>query len=165
MRRALVLASVAAFFATAVGPGAANAATQTSNFDVSTQVTASAQVSATPLAFGSYNPIDTDATDEESIVSVTATVGTTYNIAIDAGHGSGATAAARKLEAPGDDLTYSVYRNSARTEVWGNTFGNNTQAGVGNGTAQNITVYGRIPAQQSARPGSYQDTLTVTVSY
>lgn len=165
MRRAFALTAVAAFLATAVAPGAANAAVWNSNLDVSTQVTSSAQVSATPLAFGTYVPASTNPTDRESTITVTASVGTNYIVAIDAGQGSGATAEARTMETPGDDLTYSIYRNSARTDVWGSTYGNNTSAGVGNGSAQTLTAYGRIPAQQTARPGSYQDTLIVTVIY
>lgn len=165
MRQALALASVATFFATAVAPGAATAATTTSNFDVSAQVTASAAVSATPLAFGTYNPTSATPTDGISTISVTATLGTTYSVSIDAGQGPGATIATRKLARPGNDLNYSIYQDSARSNVWGNSHGADTKVGTGSGTAQVLTAYGRIPAQQSVATGAYQDTLTVTVSY
>jgi len=38
-------------------------------------------------------------------------------------------------------------------------------AGTGTGAAQNLTVYGRIPASQFPGAGSYSDTVVVTLTY
>ena len=62
-------------------------------------------------------------------------------------------------------LNYAVYSNSARSSIWGNTVGSNVVAGTGLGTAQVLTVYGRIPAAQYPAPGSYTDTITATLTY
>ena len=38
-------------------------------------------------------------------------------------------------------------------------------SGTGSGAAQPFTVYGQIPAGQHSTPGSYTDTITVSVAY
>jgi spore coat protein U-like protein len=62
-------------------------------------------------------------------------------------------------------LHYSLFQDSARTINWGNTVGTDTVAGTGNGGGQTLTVYGQIPSGQGNRPGTYNDTITVTVTY
>ncbi len=62
-------------------------------------------------------------------------------------------------------LNYGLYSNGTWTTNWGNTSGTNWVSGTGNGAAQNITVYGQIPAGQYVTPGSYADTIAVTVTY
>jgi spore coat protein U-like protein len=61
-------------------------------------------------------------------------------------------------------LSYFLYSDSGRTTNWGNVTGS-WVSGTGTGTAQNLTVYGRIPASQSALIGSYADTVTVTITF
>jgi spore coat protein U-like protein len=66
----------------------------------------------------------------------------------------------------GSGLSYSLYQNSTRTTNWGNTVGTDTVSGTGTGNAQALNVYGRIPGSQtSVVPGSYADTITVTLTY
>jgi spore coat protein U-like protein len=38
-------------------------------------------------------------------------------------------------------------------------------SGTGNGAGQTITIFGRVPAQTTPAPGTYTDTVTVTVTY
>jgi len=49
--------------------------------------------------------------------------------------------------------------------VWGNTVGTNTVAGTGTGNSQSLTVYGNVPAQATPPAATYNDTITVTVTY
>ncbi|OYR19401.1 spore Coat Protein U domain protein [Brucella thiophenivorans] len=65
----------------------------------------------------------------------------------------------------GATITYSLYRNAARDTVWGDTTGTNTLAGTGTGAAQQLTVYGRVPPQNTPAPGTYTDTVTATITY
>jgi spore coat protein U-like protein len=65
----------------------------------------------------------------------------------------------------GATVNYTLYSDSGRTTVWGTTIGTNTVAATGSGAAQSYTVYGRIPAQTTPAPGTYNDTVTVTVTY
>jgi len=43
--------------------------------------------------------------------------------------------------------------------------GTDTVAGTGTGALQSLTVYGQLPANQKVLPGSYSDTITVTITY
>ena len=49
--------------------------------------------------------------------------------------------------------------------MWGTTIGTDTVTGTGNGTAQAITVYGRVPPQTTPPAATYNDTVNVTVTY
>jgi spore coat protein U-like protein len=144
--------------------GQALAASITTTFNVTLTVTASCTVSATDLPFGSTGTIAADI-DNTSSVTVMCTNTTPYNVGLDAGTGSGATVAVRKMTAGGATVNYSLYQNAARTTVWGNTIGTDTVTGTGSGSAQVVTVYGRVPAQTTPAPGSYTDIITTTVTY
>ncbi|ASG20480.1 Csu type fimbrial protein [Nitrospirillum viridazoti] len=138
-------------------------ATATTTFQVTATVRATCQVSATALAFGTYTGASVDAT---SIISVTCTNTTAYNIGLDAGSAPGATVTTRQMTGPsGDMLNYGLYRDTGHSQNWGITVGTDTVTGIGSGSLQTVTVYGRLPASQFVTPGAYSDTITATVSY
>jgi spore coat protein U-like protein len=62
-------------------------------------------------------------------------------------------------------VNYSLFRNATRTQVWGQTIGTDTVTGTGTGANQALTIYGRVPAQAVPPPGTYTDTVTVTITY
>jgi len=137
--------------------------TQTTNFSVTVTVAKDCGVTATNLAFGNYTGALVDST---STISVTCTSTTTYNVGLNAGLAIGATVTNRSMTGPGSALLhYSLFSNSGYTTNWGNTVGTNTVAGTGNGVVQSLTVYGQVPAGQHSTPGSYTDTITVSVTY
>jgi spore coat protein U-like protein len=141
------------------------AATTTSTFTVSVTLAATCTInSASTLNFGNQGILSANV-DQTSTIQVTCTNTTPYNIGLDAGTGSGATVATRKLTSGGATVNYTLYSDTGRTTVWGNTVGTDTVAATGNGTGQNYTVYGRIPTQTTPAPGTYSDTITVTVTY
>jgi spore coat protein U-like protein len=147
-------------------PAAGIAATATTTFQVTATVISVCTVSATDLAFGNYDASAGAPNDNSSTVNVTCSNGSPYTVALDAGTGSGATVAVRRMSNGGDTLDYSMYTTAARVTVWGDgTAGTSTQAGTGNGAAQAFTVYGRIPTGQFVTAGSYADTVTATVTY
>lgn len=158
---ALFVAGVATlgWFASA---SAGFAATATSSMSVTATVQATCTISAGALAFGTYTSTQLDAS---STVTVSCTNTTTYNIGLDVGTGTGATVNSRKMTNGAQTLTYSLYSDSGRSTVWGPTIGTNTVTGTGNGSAQNFTVYGRVPSGQLPTPGSYSDTVTATITY
>ena len=153
---------VAAAMLLAPGLQPARAATATSSIAVSATVLSFCTISASPLAFGNYSNVVLNATTS---LAVTCTVGTTYNVGLDLGQGSGATTAVRRMTLNTGTLAYALYSDAARSVVWGNTVGTNTVAGTGNGTAQTLTVYGQIPGSQAVAPGAYVDTVTATITY
>jgi len=145
--------------------GASHAATATSTFSVQVVLTATCTVSSpSTLNFGTQGILSANV-DQTTTVSVTCTNTTPYNVGLDAGTGSGATVATRKLTSGGNTVNYTLYSDTGRTTLWGNTVGTDTVAGTGNGAAQSLTVYGRIPTQSTPAPGTYTDTITVTVTY
>jgi spore coat protein U-like protein len=118
---------------------------------------------AIDLAFGAYTGTQTDAT---STVTVTCTNTTPYNVGLNAGTFAGATVSTRRMTgADANGLAYSLSQDASRTVNWGNTVGTDTVSGTGNGGAQALTVYGRVPANQFIAPGAYADTITATVTF
>jgi len=145
--------------------GASHTATTTTTFTVQITITASCTInSASTLNFGSQGVLSANV-DQTSTIQVQCTNTTPYNIGLDAGTGTGATVAARKMTNGANTVTYSLYSDSGRTTVWGNTIGTDTVAATGNGAAQSYTVYGRVPPQTTPAPAVYTDTITVTVTY
>jgi spore coat protein U-like protein len=145
--------------------GGAYAATATSTFTVSATIVAECLInSASTLGFGSQGVLIANV-DQTSTIVVQCTNTTTYDIGLDAGTGTGASVATRKLTGGGATINYRLYSDSGRTTVWGNTVSTDTVAATGNGAAQSYTVYGRIPAQTTPAPAAYSDTITITVTY
>jgi spore coat protein U-like protein len=157
-------AALAALFLVASGESLF-AATATSTMTVQMTITATCLVnSASALNFGTQGVLATNV-DQTSTVQVTCTNTTPYNIGLNAGTGAGATVASRKMTSGATTVNYTLYSNAARTTLWGNTVGTDTVAATGNGAAQSFTVYGRVPPQAAPAPGTYTDTITVTVTY
>jgi spore coat protein U-like protein len=160
-----VLAIAASAVVLACSAADASAATATTTFTVQITINASCVInSAGTLNFGSQGAL-TGNVDQTSTISVQCTNTTAYNIGLDAGTGTGATVATRKMTNGGNTIDYTLYRDAGRTQVWGTTIGTDTVSATGNGAAQTHTVYGRVPAQTTPAPNSYTDTVTVTVTY
>jgi spore coat protein U-like protein len=146
--------------------GFATAATSSANMNVKLQINAECLISAVPdLDFGASGVLAANL-DATSTITVQCTSGTPYTVSLSAGNGAGATVSARLLTGPSlQTVTYSVYRDASRTQVWGTTIGTNTVAGTGSGATQTLTAYGRIAAQTTPGTGAYSDIVTATVTY
>jgi spore coat protein U-like protein len=159
--RALVFAVATACALSAV----ANAGSTTTTFNTQITIAAACAInSASTLNFGTQGVLAANV-DQTSTIQVVCTNTTPFTIGLDAGTGSGATVAARKLTSGGNTVNYALYSDAAHTTIWGNTPSTDTVAGTGAGSAQNFTVYGRVPPQTAPAPGNYSDTITVTVMY
>ncbi len=167
-QRSFKLAVLSAFaLGTAIVSGSSAAATATGTFAVSATVTASCTVTGTPLAFGAFSTSGGNV-DVSNSLSATCTNGSGYTIGLSAGTTAGATVGARKMIHSGgiSTLNYSLSTVSAGGTNWDDTGGANVAAGTGNGAAQNISVFGRIPSgQTSALAGTYSDTITATITF
>ncbi|MFJ3056211.1 spore coat U domain-containing protein [Herbaspirillum sp. NPDC087042] len=142
---------------------ASYASTSTSSLTISASVVAACTVLGSAIAFGSYTQT---LSNQSGSITVLCTNGTTYNVGLDAGTGSGSTVTSRKMTAVGGGtLNYALYRDSGYTNNWGTTIGTDTMAGTGSGLTQTLTVYGQIPAAQTPLAGAYSDTVTVTLTY
>ncbi len=157
------LATLSLFGVLALITSSAQGATVTGSLTVTATVSDTCSVNSPPLAFGTYNPASVS--DSTATITVTCTTGTTYTVGLGKGNGSGATVTARKMTSGANTLNYALYNESTRTTNWGDTALTNWVSGTGTGSAQNLTVYGRVPASQYVASGSYEDIVTITVTY
>jgi spore coat protein U-like protein len=151
------------------GPAVAN--TTQSTFAVNLTIQAQCVINSTAaLNFGTAGVLGgaggTTNTDQTTTVAVQCTNTTPFNIGLDAGVGGG-TITVRKLLNTSSIATvnYTLWQDSGHTTNWGNTVSTDTVSDTGNGASRNYTVYGRIPPQTTPAPGTYADTVTVTVTY
>jgi len=136
---------------------------KTVSFPVTVNVPPDCSISAADLVFGTYSGAQLDA---QSQISLTCTSGTAWNVGLNQGTFAGATVTTRQMSGPGaSSMSYSLYRNSGRTQNWGNTVGTDTLSGTGSGSAQAVSVFGRVPASQNLPAGSYQDTIIATITF
>jgi len=170
MSAKLVLATLVSAVAL-FGAAPAFAGTASADLQISANVTANCSISTSAVAFGSYDPLGTNAStplDAQGSVSVQCTQGASATITLGQGANPGANSSdadpARQLASGADRLSYGLFRDAARTNNWGNT-GGTGQAHTGTGAQASLTVYGRIPAGQSAPAGSFADTVTATVNF
>ncbi len=131
-------------------------------FTVTATVTSQCSVSASTLDFGSVGLLLAN-TDGTSTLTVQCASGVAYQVGLD--NGQHATGTTRRMQGPGGLVTYELYRNTTRTQRWGSTLNTDTVTGSGNGANQTLTVYGRVPNQTTPSAGTYNDTITVTVTY
>ncbi|QIL89286.1 fimbrial major subunit CsuA/B family protein [Microbulbifer sp. SH-1] len=124
------------------------------------QIEPNCSISASPLDFGTVTSVTQ--TDASSNLSVTCTLNGAYTVALDGG--DNADINDRKMQLGPDTVDYQLYQDAARTQTWGDTPGT-LVGGTGSGAAQSLTVYGRVPIQGAKPPGTYQDTITATVTF
>ncbi len=166
--RTLRLFALGGVAAAALAATPATAATTTSSLSVNATVTANCSVSTTAVSFGNVNVLSGSNADATGGLSVTCTSGTAWTATADAGAGTGASLATRKMTSGSNLLNYALYTESTRTTLWGDggIVVAGTFTGTGNGSAQASTIYARVPSGQTSVPaGSYADTVTVTVTY
>ncbi|HRO03243.1 MAG TPA: spore coat U domain-containing protein [Terricaulis sp.] len=133
------------------------------SFQVTATVLATCEVTAQDLEFGDYDPIAASHLDASTTLSLTCTNGTPYELSMSLGGGE--TTASRIMYDGAEQLSYVLYRDGARTQLWGVNGGVDTLGGAGTGAPVTIDVFGRIPMQQTAPAGDYADTITVTVTW
>ena len=141
----------------------------------SAAVTFSCTVSASPLAFGTYPaysaaPVTTTGTFTVTCTATgsgSATVSGTLSLST----GSSGQFATRTLRAGTSVLDYNIYVSPAYSQIFGDgTAGTYDLTESGTVTAGQIyqvagALYGLIPARQDVAPGSYLDTIVMTVVY
>jgi len=166
MRSLAGLPAIAAVLAAVSG---ARADTATAVMTPTMTVAANCIVAASDLSFGAYNPLSASPNDAATTIQVTCTNTTAYAVKLGLGTGAGATFAARRMTGltfTGQTLAYSLFTDAARSQLWGDgTGGSIAASGTGTGSAQTLTVYGRIPTSQFPKVDSYKDTINVTINY
>ena len=148
--------------------GAAQAESKNASFTVSATVAKACTIDANNMNMGTWS--GTGNLDGTTTVTVKCTNGTSYNVALDNGT-NGTSTADRKLGDGAERLSYNLFRDSGRTQVWGSTIGTDTVPGSGTGmataNARSIDVFARIAQADllAAKPGTYTDSVTATITY
>jgi len=119
------------------------------------------------VSFGAYRFFD--ATPTDSTGSITYTCLLQFSpITIDLSKGSAPTYVPRQMRKGIDTLNYNLYLDASRVSIWGDGTGGSSRYGPISPpliTPVTVTIYGRIPASQNVRIGSYTDTGTVTINF
>ena len=136
--------------------------------EIRAQILAECTVDTFSLNFGTYAPVGTNATNAlpgTATVNVRCTKGTTGTVQLTAGQWfAGGTRNLRNTA--GELLPYNLFRESTYATVW-----NLTDTVSATSTSRTVplgggfTIYGRIPANEDVRAGSYTDTVQAIVNY
>ena len=138
--------------------------------------TVSCTVTAGSIAFGIYNPLATTSNASSGSLRIdcsgkgTGSAQVTANLTLSAGlSGSYAT---RTMLSGINKLNYNIYWSTAYNQIMGDGTGGSFGGSAGpftvpaGGTnSATGTMYGLVPASQDVAPGSYMDTIVVTVTY
>lgn len=136
----------------------------------------SCSVSATGPAFGIYSPLSSSA----AVANGTLTVSCTLSGALSAtvapyvylSSGGSGSYAPRRMYSGTNSLGYNLYWSTAYSQIWGDGTGGTYpgSASISLSLLQPTnsasgTMYGQIPAGQDVAPGTYTDSIVVTVNY
>jgi spore coat protein U-like protein len=133
----------------------------------------SCDVSATAIPFGTYDPASTsprEVTGTISVSCVVLVVGLNVSWTLSLDDGLGTTFTPRRLSSGANTLNYNIYTSPSYGTIWGD--GSPGTSAVSDsdflvvGMAhRNYTMYARIPALQDVSPGSYGDSVVVSILY
>jgi len=136
------------------------------NLDASATIEAMCQtLTGGELAFGTYNPLADTNTEATAEVTVNCTKGTNVTLALDAGSTIGASYSQRLLGNGQETLNYNLFASADHSQVLDDTH-TLSDSGTGLASALTFTIFGMIPkGQLDVAPGSYTDSVTLTVAY
>lgn len=112
--------------------------------------------------FGGYDVFSLTPLDTTGTIDVSCPVRSSVSITFSTGAGS---YAARYLQQGTTRLNYNLYRNAARTRILGDGTSGTVFLSANNIRNRSFTIYGRIPARQNVRTGTYTDTIIVTLTF
>jgi spore coat protein U-like protein len=121
-----------------------------------------------PVNFGTYLVFSGSAATSTGYVAVDCnSYSGTYVIALSAGVNGSGSFSDRLMSNGTSNLPYQLFADAGYSTIWGDgTGGSVTVSGNCSGSCNtSYTVYSQIPALQAVSPGSYSDTVQVTVTY
>jgi spore coat protein U-like protein len=151
-RASPILAAVAAAFFAAT-PGAAQSCS------IST---------ISGVSFGSYDALNANPLDQTGSISYQCSILYIGTVTIDLSTGGSGSYSPRRMQKAAATLQYNLYRDATRLLIWGNGTGGTSRYGPVIpilGLPQTLTIYGRIPAQQTSPVGNYTDTVVATINF
>lgn len=138
------------------------------SLEVTAIVVPNCRVTISPLVFGAYDPLGPNRAaplDSSADMLISCTRATRASVVLDAGrNGAGGSARTRALRGGDQNLAYEIFRDSARTAVWGEG-ADALEFLAPSSEPQKVTVYGRIAPAQEVTAGVYADVVTATVDF
>ena len=132
-------------------------------FALTAQQSHACTLNVTGVNFGSYDVFSNSALDSTGNIDVNCPSGVGYSMALTTG---GGTHTQRVMSSGAHRLNYNLYTAANRAIVWGDaTSGTVKVNDTGIGVSVNHGVYGRIPARQNVRAGSYSDIVIVELTF
>jgi spore coat protein U-like protein len=136
-------------------------------------------VTVVGVNFGAYDPLAAAPDDSAGRVDVTCsnvpgTGNDNVSYTVTLSPGAAGVYAPRQLAAGNGRLAYNLFRDSGRSQIWGNGNGGTflvtgqMKIGPGSGNSSRTNshdVHGRVPPQQDAAAGAYGDTIVVTLTF
>jgi spore coat protein U domain-containing protein, fimbrial subunit CupE1/2/3/6 len=135
---------------------------QTANLEVVATVAASCTLVGGTLNFGTYRPEDSAATEGEATIHYDCPEGTAIRLSLSPGQHAQSSNRAMSRDGGGGTLSYDLYQDAARSQVWGDQGDAMSIASTPSDDTA-VDVYGEIHAEQSAPPGTYRDTVLITL--
>lgn len=131
---------------------------------------AACSVNAGPVSFGPYNPLSAAGAATSGVVSVSCNQSPAPVVTVQIGPSavSGGFFPRRMQRAGGSDtLDYNLYLDSGLSSVWGDgTAGTATQSKrVGKNKPWNLTLYASMPGLQDVPPGTYADSIQISIIF
>ncbi len=132
------------------------------------------RISATGLNFGSYDVFSPSPAETTGTVEVTCTVPPghphgpqTVTISLSPGASGSFTQRHMLPIAGGAPLAYNLYTEPGASSIWGTGAGGSRVLTnqVDRDNPWHATIFGRIPAGQNVRAGSYADSITITIEW
>jgi spore coat protein U-like protein len=167
--RRLGMVAVALMFL-AGGSREAQSGSATSSLNVTMGVSNNCTISTTPVAFGAYDPVVTNAAaalDGTGTVSIACTKNASATVGL--ALGANASASQRRMSDGAGTPSYAnyeLYQDTTRLVVWGTSgAGLLSPTAAPSKAARSFTVYGRVAAGQDIPAGAYTDVVVATVNF
>jgi spore coat protein U-like protein len=129
-------------------------------------------VTATGLNFGSYDVFSPEPLESQAEIKVYCNnpEQNPHDPLVYLSPGNSGNFARRSMKSltSSDQLDYNLYTDAFMSTIWGDgNGGSSAKTALVNKDMQPWTakIYGRIPARQNVRAGSYSDTITVTIDF
>lgn len=125
-------------------------------------------IAAGSMSFGGYDVFDAQPRDSMLVLTLSCQEARPRDLRVSIGpsaNSGGVAIRDMRWTAGTDRLTYNLFSDASRSQVWGD----GTAAapvvvlGVNRNEPRQLIVYGRIPAGQDVSIGNYTDAITVTV--
>lgn len=151
-----------------------DAGDRTKSFEVRLPVARTCSVATTAVDFGIRSDLEAELKAEGNI-SVTCNFPGAYNVSLGSGNNAGGSGSRRmKLRNGTQTIPYQLFDKN--NQPWGDDvlFGKKVKSDstgqvqtLGKGGTDTLTVVGKVPAQQGAKPsaGTYEDSVVVTLTY